>query len=84
MTAQTVTHNPWITSIPIAAQITAEDIERRRADLYAWSIEHQRPLPMPAEWIIGLELRGFVVDLITGQRMAADATHAPIFAEVTR
>lgn len=62
--------NPWVVSTPIALQITADDIEKRRADLYAWSIETGRLLPMPAEWIVALELRGYIVDLITGECLA--------------
>lgn len=76
MATNTITRNPWISSTPIAMQITAADIEQRRSDLYAWSIEHNRPLPMPAEWIIGLELRGYTVDLDTGERTAPASTPA--------
>lgn len=71
-----VSHNPWIFSTPIAAQITAEDIEQRRAELRTWSTETGRPLPLPAEWIIRLELSGYVVDLETGQRSRPPATAA--------
>lgn len=76
MATNTITRNPWISSTPIALQITAEDIDQRRADLYAWSIEHKRPLPMPAEWIIGLELRGYTIDLETGARTGPASTPA--------
>ena len=58
--------NPWIVRNGVPVGISAGHIERRLNDLKAWTEETGQKLPLPAPYIIGLELRGFVVDLETG------------------
>ena len=53
--------------VGLAAEQLAQTLEGFRADLRAWSELTGRPLPMPADQIIALELRGRVVDLHTGE-----------------
>jgi hypothetical protein len=51
-------------------EVVEQDARRgdalRLAELAAWQIEEGLPLPMPADLILWLEDRGFVVDLISG------------------
>lgn len=59
-------------------------------DLRDWSVITGRPLPYPAEEIVGMEARGFVVDLvdgsvsweIPGERIEATAAGAVLVGEV--
>lgn len=59
-------------------------------DLRDWSVITGRPLPYPAEAIVGMEARGFVVDLvdgsvsweIPGERIEATAAGAVLVGEV--
>ena len=53
--------------VGLAAEQLAQTLEGFRADLRAWSELTGRPLPMPADQIVALELRGRVVDLYTGE-----------------
>ena len=59
--------NPWIVRNGVPVGISADHIEKRLNDLKAWCEETGQKLPLPAPYIIGLELRGFVVDLETGE-----------------
>ena len=59
--------NPWIVRNGVPVGISAGHIEQRLNDLKAWTEETGKRLPLPAPYIIGLELRGFVVDLETGE-----------------
>ena len=58
--------NPWIVRNGVPVGISAGHIEKRLNDLRAWCEETGNRLPLPAPYIIGLELRGYVVDLETG------------------
>ena len=53
--------------VGLAAEQLAQALEGFRADLRAWSELTGRPLPMPADQIVALELAGHVVDLMTGE-----------------
>ena len=63
--------NPWIVRNGVPVGISAGHIEKRLNDLKAWTEETGKKLPLPAPYIIGLELRGYVVDLDTGKRSVA-------------
>ena len=65
------TDNPWITTTEFPIGISAAEIVNRRADLLAWSAETGQPLPLPADYIVRLELAGYVVNLETGRRSVA-------------
>ena len=77
--------NPWIVRNGVPVGISAGHIEQRLNDLKAWTEETGKKLPLPAPYIIGLELRGYIVDLETGKRSVAPRLspldHQP---EVTR
>ena len=66
--------------VGIAADQIAQALEEWRADLRAWAELTGRPLPMPADQIIALELRGHVVDLYTGE--ATKPQDPPVIWEV--
>ncbi len=53
--------------VGLAAEQLAQALDGFRADLRAWSELTGRPLPMPADQIVALELAGHVVDLMTGE-----------------
>lgn len=70
----TCQHNPWIVKTEIPPGLAAEHVAQALADLAEWSECTGRPLPLPAPWIVSLELRGFVVDLMTGEVFPARDT----------
>ena len=65
------TDNPWITTTEFPIGISAAEIVNRLADLRTWEAETGKRLPLPADYIVRLELAGFVVDLATGRRSVA-------------
>ena len=67
VTQQRLPDNPWIIRDGAPIGLAAGVIEERLKELRAWSAETGKKLPLPAPYIIGLELRGFVVDLETGE-----------------
>ena len=67
VTQQRLPDNPWIIRDGAPIGLAAGVIEERLEELRAWSAETGKKLPLPAPYIIGLELRGFVVDLETGE-----------------
>ena len=71
VTQQRHSDNPWIIRDGAPIGLAAGVIEERLEELRAWSAETGKKLPLPAPYIIGLELRGFVVDLDTGRRSVA-------------
>lgn len=71
MAQSIVSFNPWIVTTEFPPGIAAEEIVNRLADLRTWEAETGKRLPLPADYIVRLELAGFVVDLATGRRSVA-------------
>jgi hypothetical protein len=55
-----------IVAQPATAQPATAPIDTRLAELLDWRRETGRELPLPADLILWLEDRGWVVDLLTG------------------
>ena len=71
VTQQRHSDNPWIIRDGAPIGLAAGVIEERLEELRAWSAETGKRLPLPADYIVRLELAGFVVDLATGRRSVA-------------
>lgn len=67
---------------PLPVGLAAEHLAQALIELGAWSKLTGRPLPMPADQIVALELCGHVVDLMTGEVFKPQ--DPPVIWEVAR